>query len=30
MIRIDAVWMATAPVDMRSGYDSTMAKVIAV
>jgi transposase len=30
MIRIDAVWLATAPVDMRSGYDTTMAKVIAV
>jgi transposase len=30
MIRIDAVWLATAPVDMRSGYYTTMAKVIAV
>jgi transposase len=30
MIRIDAVWLATEPVDMRSGYDSTMARVIAV
>jgi transposase len=30
MIRIDTVWLATVPVDMRSGYDTTMATVIAV
>ncbi len=30
MIRIDAVWLATQPLDMRSGIDSTLARVIQV
>jgi transposase len=30
MARIDAVLLAAAPVDMRSDYDTTMAKVISV
>ncbi len=30
MIRIDAVWMATQPLDMRSGFDSCLAHVIQV
>ena len=30
MIRIDAVWMATQPLDMRSGFDSCLARVIQV
>lgn len=30
MIRIDAVWLATAPLDMRSGFDSCLARVIKV
>lgn len=27
MIRIDAVWLATAPIDMRAGADSVLARV---
>ena len=30
MIRIDAVWLATAPLDMRAGPDKALAQVIAV
>lgn len=30
MIRIDAVWLATQPLDMRSGFDSYLARVITV
>lgn len=29
MIRIDAAWLATAPLDMRSGTDTALARVIA-
>ncbi|MDE2416608.1 MAG: IS66 family insertion sequence element accessory protein TnpB [Burkholderiales bacterium] len=30
MIRIDAAWLATAPLDMRAGTDSALARVVAV
>ena len=30
MIRIDTVWLATQPLDMRSGFDSCLARVITV
>lgn len=30
MIRIDAVWLATQPLDMRAGIDSALARVIKV
>jgi transposase len=30
MIKIDAVWMSTAPLDMRTGTDSALAHVVAV
>ena len=30
MIRIDAVWMAVAPIDMRAGTDTALARVVAV
>lgn len=30
MIRVDAAWLATAPLDMRAGTDSALARVIAV
>ena len=30
MIRIDAVWLATQPLDMRCGIDSTLARVVQV
>lgn len=30
MIRIDAVWLATQPLDMRAGIDSTLARVVKV
>lgn len=30
MIRIDAVWLATQPLDMRSSFDSCLARVITV
>ena len=30
MIRIDAVWLATEPLDMRSGFDACLARVIKV
>lgn len=30
MIRIDAVWLATQSLDMRSGFDSCLARVVTV
>jgi transposase len=30
MIRIDAVWLATSPLDMRAGTDTALARVVAV
>lgn len=30
MIRIDAVWMATQPLDMRAGADTALARVVQV
>ena len=27
MIRIDAAWLATAPLDMRAGTDTALARV---
>jgi transposase len=30
VIRIDAVWLATAPMDMRAGTDTALARVISV
>jgi transposase len=30
MIRIDAIWLATEPVDMRAGTETALARVIAV
>ena len=30
MIRFDAIWMSTAPCDMRSGMDTLMNQIIAV
>ncbi|WP_338508273.1 IS66 family insertion sequence element accessory protein TnpB [Pseudomonas poae] len=30
MIRIDAIWLATEPMDMRAGTEMALAKVIAV
>ena len=30
VIRIDAVWLATAPLDMRCGTDSALARVVQV
>jgi transposase len=30
VIRIDAVWLATAPLDMRAGFDTTLARVVSV
>ena len=30
MIRIDAVWLAVAPLDMRAGMDTALARVITV
>lgn len=30
MIRIDAIWLATEPMDMRAGTETALAKVIAV
>ena len=30
MIRVDAAWLATAPLDMRAGTDSALARVLAV
>ncbi len=30
MIRIDAVWLAVGPLDMRAGTDTALARVVAV
>jgi transposase len=30
MIRIDCAWLATAPLDMRAGTDTALARVVAV
>ena len=30
MIRIDAIWLATEPMDMRAGTETVLARVIAV
>ena len=30
MIRIDTVWLATGPLDMRAGTDTALARVVAV
>ncbi len=30
MIRIDALWLATEPLDMRAGTESALARVVAV
>src|SRR5450830_1740141 len=30
MIRIDAIWLATEPMDMRAGTDTALARVVAV
>lgn len=30
MIRIDAVWLATEPLDMRAGTDTALARVVKV
>ncbi len=30
MIRADAVWLAAAPVDMRAGADTLLARIVAV
>jgi transposase len=30
MIRIDTAWLATAPLDMRAGTDSALARVVSV
>ena len=30
MIRIDCAWLATAPLDMRAGPDTALARVVAV
>ncbi|GAB3395828.1 IS66 family insertion sequence element accessory protein TnpB [Azotobacter armeniacus] len=30
MIRIDAVWLATAPLDMRAGTETALARMVAV
>lgn len=30
MIRIDSIWLATQPMDMRADTDTTLARVVAV
>lgn len=30
MIRVDALWLATQPVDMRAGTDTLLARIVAV
>jgi len=30
MIRIDAIWMATSPLDMRAGMETALARVVQV
>lgn len=30
MIRVDAIWLATEPMDMRAGTETALARVVAV
>jgi transposase len=30
MIRVDAIWLAVQPLDMRGGFDSVLAHVVQV
>jgi transposase len=30
VIRIDAIWMSTEPLDMRAGFDKALARVVQV
>lgn len=30
MIRVDAIWLATDPLDMRAGTETALARVVAV
>jgi transposase len=30
MIRIDAIWLASTPMDMRAGTDTALARVVSV
>ena len=30
MIRVDAIWLATEPLDMRAGHDTALARVVKV
>ena len=30
MIRVEAVWLCTEPMDMRAGTDTTLARVVTV
>ena len=30
MIRIDSIWLATEPMDMRAGTETALARVVAV
>jgi len=30
MIRVDALWLATEPLDMRAGTESALARVVSV
>lgn len=30
MIRVEAIWLATVPLDMRAGIDSVLARVVGV
>ena len=30
MIRIEAIWLATEPIDMRAGVDTALARVVKV
>jgi transposase len=30
MIRVDTVWLAVAPIDMRAGFDTALARVVGV
>ncbi|HNZ92360.1 MAG TPA: IS66 family insertion sequence element accessory protein TnpB [Acidovorax sp.] len=30
MIRIDAIWLATTPMDMRAGTDTALARIVSV
>ncbi|MFP3681947.1 IS66 family insertion sequence element accessory protein TnpB, partial [Pseudomonas sp. SIMBA_041] len=30
MIRVDEIWLATDPLDMRAGFDTALARVVKV